>query len=125
GNLVYVGGGSSATIYELSLSAAGALTREREFPAVANPNNKGLAFIGDVAESPDAHLLYAADLYDDSIAVVNLQSGRLIDHWKTGRRPYRILVAPGGRQLVVSGWADAAVYQHDANSGALLAKTQV
>ncbi len=86
---------------------------------------KDVAFIGDVAVSPDAHLLYAADLYNDSIAVINLQSGRLIDQWKTGRRPYRIVVAPGGRQLVVSSWADAAVYQHDANSGAILGKTRV
>ncbi len=125
-NLVYVGGGDRATIYELSLNpATGALTPAREFSAVADLKNKGLAFIGDVAVSPDAHLLYAADLYNDSLAVVNLQSGRLIDRWKTGRRPYRILVAPGGRELIVSSWADAAVYQHDANSGAILGKTRV
>ncbi len=125
-NLVYVGGGSRATIYELSLNpATGALTPAREFSAVADLKNKGVAFIGDVAVSPDAHLLYAADLYNDSLAVINLQSGRLIDHWKTGRRPYRILVAPGGRELIVSSWADAAVYQHDANSGAILGKTRV
>jgi DNA-binding beta-propeller fold protein YncE len=59
------------------------------------------------------------------VAVINLQSGQLIAHWKTGRRPYRILVSPGGKQLVVSSWADASVYQHDANAGTLLAKTRV
>ncbi len=70
GNLVYVGGGSRATIYELSLNPEnGALTRTREFAAVADLTSKGVAFIGDVAVSPDAHLLYAADLYNDSIAV--------------------------------------------------------
>ncbi len=126
GNLVYVGGGSRATVYELSLDAEnGSLTRAREFPAVSNLANKGNAFIGDVALSPDAHLLYAADLYDDSIIVINLQSGRVIDRWKTGRRPYRILVAPGGKQLLVSSWADAAIYQHDANAGTELGRTRV
>lgn len=124
--LVYVGGGSGAKIYELSLNPEnGALTRNREFAAVPDLSKKGVSFIGDVAVSPDAHLLYAADLYNDSIAVVNLQSGRLIDRWKCGRRPYRILIPPGGQQLVVSSWADAAVYQYDANSGAQLAKTRV
>ena len=126
GNSVYVGGGSRAVIYELSLDAeTGALTRGREFNAAPENNAQHTAFIGDVALSPDAHLLYAADLYNDTIAVVNLQSGRLIDHWKTGRRPYRIVVSPEGRQLIVSSWADAAVYQHDANSGTILGKTRV
>jgi len=126
GNSVYVGGGSRGSVYELSLDpASGSLTRTREFQAVSDTSSKGPGFIGDVAVSPDAHLLYAADLYNDSIAVVNLQSGQVIGHWKTGRRPYRIVVAPGGRQLVVSSWADGSVYQHDANSGAQIAKTRV
>ncbi len=126
GTVVYVGGGSSASVYELSFDeATGALARTREFRNVSETAGKAAGFIGDVAVSPDAHLLYAADLYNDSIAVVNLQSGQVIDHWKTGRRPYRILVAPGGKQLVVSSWADASVYQHDANSGAQIARTRV
>ena len=125
-DLVYVGGGSRAAIYELSLNPeTGALTRTREFSAVPDAAKKGLAFVGDVALSPDQHLLYAADLYNDSIAVVNLQSGRLIDQWKCGRRPYRLLVVPGGRQLIVSSWADAAIYQLDANSGGMIAKTRI
>ncbi|MGA8030026.1 MAG: YncE family protein, partial [Bryobacteraceae bacterium] len=125
-DLIYVGGGSSATVYELSLNPEnGALTRTREFAAVPDLSKKGISFIGDVALSPDAHLLYAADLYNDSIAVINLQSGRLIDRWKCARRPYRILVAPGGRELVVSSWADGTVSQYDANSGTELAKTRV
>ncbi len=126
GNLVYAGGGSSATVYELSLEpATGSLTRTRAFRTAPDPAHPGEAFIGDVAISPDAHLLYAADLYNDSIAVVNLQSGEVISHWKTGRRPYRIVIAPGGKQLVVSSWADGSVYQHDANSGAQVARTRV
>jgi DNA-binding beta-propeller fold protein YncE len=126
GDLVYVGGGSRAAIYELSLNPeTGALTRTREFSAVPDAAKKGLAFVGDVALSPDQHLLYAADLYNDTIAVINLQSGRLIDQWKCGRRPYRILVVPGGRQLIVSSWADAAIYQLDANSGGMIAKTRI
>jgi DNA-binding beta-propeller fold protein YncE len=126
GNLVYAGGGSTASVYELSLdSDSGKLTRRREFRGVSDTGGKGAGFIGDVAVSPDSHLLYATDLYNDSIAVVNLQSGQVIDHWKTGRRPYRIVVAPGGKQLVVSSWGDGSVYQHDANSGTEIARTRV
>ena len=126
GNSVYVGGGSRASVYELSLNPQnGTLTRSRDFTAVPDINNKGLSFIGDVAVSSDAHLLYAADLHTDSIAVINLQSGQLIGRWKSGRRPYRLLLPPGDKQLIVSSWADAAVYQYDANSGAQIAMTRV
>jgi DNA-binding beta-propeller fold protein YncE len=124
-NLLYVGGGSLGTVYEFALDpASGALTKKREFPALP-AGAVGHHFIGDVAITPDAHILYAADLAGDSIAVINLQSGRLIDTWKCGRRPYRILVAPGAAQILVSSWADGAVYQYDANSGKEIARTRV
>ena len=123
---VYVGGGARGSAYELLLNPdTGELTRTREFATGAQGADSKDTFIGDVAISPDAHLLYAADIYNDSLAVINLQSGQVISHWKTGRRPYRILVSPGGKQLIVSSWADAALYQHDANAGTLLAKTRV
>jgi DNA-binding beta-propeller fold protein YncE len=110
---VYVGGGSRAAVYELTLDPnTGVLTRSRQFPALAQGAIPANTFIGDVAVSPDAHLLYAADIYNDSLSVINLQSGRMIDHWKTGRRPYRILVSRGVKQLVVRCWAYAAVYKN-------------
>lgn len=119
GNRVWVGGGSTAMVYEFTLNPeTGALTRARTFAT----NGK---FTGDVTATPDSHLLYAADLYDDSVTVVNLQSGIVIDHWKVGRRPYRLLLSPGERQLLVSSWADASVYQYDANSGQSINRTRV
>ena len=126
-NKLYVGGGSTAKVYEFSLDpASGALTRAREFVAVPPESNaKHTAFIGDVVTSPDAHLLYAADLYGGSISVVNLQSGLLIDQWKCGRRPYRLLVPPGGRQLIVSSWADGSIYQYDSTGGHEIGRTRV
>ena len=36
-------------------------------------------FIGDVALSPDGRLIYAADLYRDSMVVINPQSGMVIE----------------------------------------------
>ncbi len=126
GKLVYVGGASSAKVFELSFDQdTGALTASREFAAVPDLHAKGTAFVGDVALSPDGRMLYAANLYDDSIAAINVQSGKLLDRWKTGRRPYRILVAPGGSQLFISSWADGMIYQHNAISGVLIAKTRV
>jgi DNA-binding beta-propeller fold protein YncE len=125
-NRLFVGGGGRATVYEFSLDPdSGALTRTHEYAAVPDLNNKGRSFIGDVITTPDAHLLYAANLYGDSISVINLQSGRLIDQWKCGRRPYRLLLTPGARQLLVSSWADASVYQYDPNTGKEIGRTRV
>jgi DNA-binding beta-propeller fold protein YncE len=126
GKTVYVGGGSKARVYRFNFnSQTGDLTAAGEFTAVNDTNNPGHSFIGDVAVSPDGHLLYAADLLENQIAVINLQSGRLIERWKCGRRPYRILIVPGGKQLLVTSWADASIYEYDANSGAQLAQIRV
>jgi DNA-binding beta-propeller fold protein YncE len=125
-DLVYVGGGSTGKVFELSLdSNTGALRRTREFNALKDSSHKEEALIGDVELSPDGRELYAADVYGDSIAVINLQTGALTDRWKTGRRPYKIALMAGGRQLLVSAWADAAVYQHEADSGVQVGKTRV
>lgn len=108
GKIVYAGGGSRGVVYEFSY-AQGELKQTREM--------KAGDFAGDVAVSPDGHLVYAADLFANTIVVINPQSGRVIDHFKTGRRPYRILFHPDGRSYFVSNWADAAVYQYNTVNG--------
>ncbi len=124
GNLFYVGGGSSGKVYEMSLAENGTVTRTREF-AIGPSQAKGAPFVGDVALSPDGRQLYAADLYGDSIAQINVQAGKMTDHWKTGQRPYRILVSPDGVELFISSWAEGVVYEHQAASGVKIAKIRV
>ena len=108
GKTVYAGGGSRGVVYEFSY-AQGELKLTREM--------KAADFTGDIAMSPDGHLIYAADLFGNAIVVINPQSGRVIDRFKTGRRPYRILFHPDGRSYFVSSWADASVYQYNAGNG--------
>lgn len=123
---VFVGGGASGQVFELALDPeTGALARTHEYAAIPDLSNKGTAFIGDVAVDSKAHLLYAANLYADSVSVINLQSGTLTEQWKVGRRPYRLLLAPGDAELFVSSWADASVYQYDVNSGKEISRTRV
>ena len=99
GDRVYVGGGSAAAVFEFSLQN-GALTQPARFRFSAQQKPTPQDFIGDVALSPDGRLIYAADLYRDSVAVINPQSGMVINRYKTGRRPYRILF-PSRRQIVL------------------------
>ena len=124
GKLVYVGGGSHAAVFEFSFEA-GKLTPARTFAVVAEGERTPRDFIGDVAFSPDGRLLYAADLYRDSVVVINPQSGRVIERIKTGRRPYRILFHPDGKSFFVSSWADGTVLHHKAESGELLGAVRI
>jgi YVTN family beta-propeller protein len=115
---LYVGGGSKAAVYEFNL-ANGTLQAARTFPLVPDkPADRD--FVGDVAFSPDGRLLYAAELYKDSVAVINPQSGMVISRFKTGRRPYRILFHPDGKSFFVSHWADGSVGHYDAGNGSAL-----
>ncbi len=108
GKTVYAGGGSRGVVYEIAY-VQGDLKLVREM--------KASDFTGDVAVSPDGRLIYAADVFANVIVVINPQSGRIIDRFKTGRRPYRILFHPDGRSFFVSSWADASVYRYNAING--------
>ncbi len=120
GDRVYVGGGSRAAVFEFTF-ANGALELARTFTVVPPDKRTHADFIGDVALTPDGHLLYAADLYHDSLVVINPQSGMVIDRVKTGRRPYRILFHPDGKSFFVTSWTDGSVGHYDTNSGNQLA----
>jgi YVTN family beta-propeller protein len=125
GDRVYVGGGSKAAVFEFTFSN-GALTPARTFsilPKDAKPTNRD--FVGDVALSPDGRLIYAADLYHDSLLVINPQSGMVIEHYKTGRRPYRILFHPDGKSFFVTHWTDGTLGKYDAQSGEQLLSVRV
>ena len=44
----------------------------------------------------------------------------VIEHFKTGRRPYRILFQPDGKAFFVTSWADGSVVRHQTSDGAQL-----
>jgi YVTN family beta-propeller protein len=125
GKVLWVGGGSKASIYEFSLSAQGQLAPTRTFELIPAATRTHEDFIGDVAVSPDGRLLYAADLFHDSVLVVNPQSGRVIERFKTGRRPYRILVHPDGKSFFVTSWADGTLSHHQADNGNRLTAVRI
>jgi DNA-binding beta-propeller fold protein YncE len=120
GKTLWVGGGSQASVYEFAFDENGKLTPARTFEIVKGAERSARDFIGGVAIDPDAHLLYACDLYHDAIVVVNTQSGIVIDRFKTGRRPYRILFNPDGKSFYVTSWADGSLYHHQTNNGAII-----
>ena len=121
---LYVGGGSRAKVHELAFDN-GKLKPARQFIVTPDAERKFDDFIGDVTTSPDGRLVYAADIFHNRVVVINPQSGRVIEKYKTGRRPYKILFHPDGQSYFVSSWADASIYQHNASTGEQLNKVVV
>ena len=111
---LYVSGGAKPGVHEFAVSG-GKLSLLRTFSA------QPATFTGDVELSPDGRLLYATAPLENGILVINTQSGRVIERWQTGRRPYRILFHPDGQSFFVSSWADGSLYQHRATNGERLA----
>ena len=120
GDRLYVGGGAHAAIYEFTYHD-GKLTPGRTFYQVDASKRTYKDFIGDLAFSPDGRLLYAADLYQDALSVINPLSGVTIEKIRTGRRPYRILFQPDGKYFFVTSWADGAMQQFQASDDSPLA----
>jgi YVTN family beta-propeller protein len=118
GDHVYAGGGSQAGVLEFAF-ADGHLTSPRMFPAVDPAKRTDDDFIGDVCFSPDGRMLYAADVYQDSLAIINPLTGFVVDHVKTGRRPYRILFAPDGKSYFVTSWADGTLTEYSASDNSI------
>src|SRR5450755_3361877 len=125
GKTLWVGGGSTASIHEFKFDGSGGLTFGRTMPLVKPEEASPIDFIGDVAVSPDGRALYAADIFHDSITVVNSRSGAVLAHFKTGRRPYRILFHPDGKSFFVTSWADGTVHHHSATDGSTLQTVRV
>jgi DNA-binding beta-propeller fold protein YncE len=124
GKSLYVGGGSKAMVYALSVGAAGELTRAGDWKLTeAAPTHED--FTGDVQVSPDGRLLYVAMLHRNTIAVINPQSGRVIERFATGRRPYRILMHPDNQSFFVTAMGDASVLHHKASDGQILQRLRV
>ena len=125
GRRLYVGGGSKSAVFEFSLSAAGEVKAERAFEVAPAAERTHQDFIGDVALTPNGRFIFAADLFHDRIVVINPQSGRVIEKYKTGRRPYRILFHPDGQSYFVTSWADGTLYHHETEGGRQLAAMRV
>jgi len=56
---------------------------------------------------------------------VNTQSGTILDRFKTGRRPYRILFHPDGKSFFVTSWADGSMIHHQTSDGSELQTLRV
>lgn len=118
GERLYVSGGARGSVLVFGY-AAEALTPLAEHSAIESTvdNND---FIGDVLLSTDERFLYAANLFDDSVSVINLSSGLRVRTFATGARPYRLTLGQRGETLWVSHWGSSSIGLYSLPDGRIL-----
>ncbi|HEY2027214.1 MAG TPA: bifunctional YncE family protein/alkaline phosphatase family protein [Gemmatimonadaceae bacterium] len=104
GQTLYASGGNTDVIYRLDWRAGAATLRDSIVLAPrAKPRASGVRYPGGLALSRDGRTLYVAENLADSLAVVDVRSGRVVQRVATGRYPYAVAAAPDGA-VYVSNW---------------------
>ncbi|HEX6964198.1 MAG TPA: alkaline phosphatase family protein [Gemmatimonadaceae bacterium] len=124
GRSLFVSGGNSDVVYRYawqhdSASLADSIVLESNGRRGNGRRQNGRRYPSGLALSPDGATLYAAENLADSLAIIDVASGRVTARVATGRYPYDVVVAPDGT-VYVSAWGgdEVSVYTPDA-TGAL------
>ena len=106
GHRLFASGGNEDVIYQYSWDSgrAGSRTEIR----LNRDRHKGTAYPSGLAVSPDGSRLYAGLNLADSLAVIDLSNGRVIQRLPTGRYPYAVAVSGAGT-VYVSAWGGNSV----------------
>jgi YVTN family beta-propeller protein len=105
---LYVSGGNQDVVYRYAVSSGTAALADSIRLDPSGEVGKGLRYPAGLAISRDGRQLYVAENLSDSLAVVNLSSGRVTQRLATGLYPYGVVVGPDNR-VFVSAWGDSWV----------------
>ncbi len=104
GRSLYASGGNTDVVYRFDWRDGAATLRDSlVLQARASTRADGVRYPGGLAVSRDGRLLYVAENLSDSLAVVDIATGRVVQRLATDRYPYAVVVAPNGA-VYVSNW---------------------
>jgi YVTN family beta-propeller protein len=114
GHALYVAGGHEDVVYRFGWQA-GAATPAGSIPLAAAPEKKdekdekkGGRYPAGLALSRDGRTLYVAENLADTLAVVDLASGKVVQRLPAGRYPYDVAAGADG-EVYVSAWGGDSV----------------
>ena len=108
GRTLYASGGNQDVVYRYDWAGGRATLRDSLVLAVKRPRRSGTRYPAQLAVSPDGRFLYVAENLADSLAVVDVASGRVLARYATERYPYGVVVGPHGT-VYVSAWGGHTV----------------
>jgi YVTN family beta-propeller protein len=108
GRSLFASGGNQDVVYRYRWDADSATLVDSLVLAVKRPRLSGTRYPAGLALSPNGSQLYVAENLADSLAVIDLASGRIVQRLATGRYPYGVAVTAGGT-VYVSNWGASTV----------------
>ncbi len=104
GRTLYSSGGNQDVVYRYDWRNGRAALRDSLVLAVkTSPRASGRRYPAGIAVSRDGHMLYVAENLADSLAVVDVDGGRVVQRFATERYPYDVAIDSAGR-VYVSAW---------------------
>src|SRR6185436_20057292 len=104
GRALYVSGGNQDVVYHFSWTAGKAIdVTDSIVLAPKAARRAGTRYPAGLAFSPDGATLYVAENLADSLAVITVADGRVVQRLPAGRYPYGVVVSPDGT-VYVSVW---------------------
>ena len=108
GTSLYASGGNTDVVYRYRWSDDSARLADSIILAPRQPHADGTHYPAGLALSPDGRTLYVAENLADSLAVIDLSAGAVVQRLATGRYPYGVAVAPDG-SVFVTNWGASSV----------------
>jgi DNA-binding beta-propeller fold protein YncE len=121
GRTLYASGGNEDVVYRYRWEADSAARQDSLVLAPKLPDQNADHYPAGLAPSADGRWLYVAENLADSLAVVDLASGRVAQRLPTGRYPYAVVVAPDGT-VFVSDWGASTVSVFTRGTGGRLTR---
>jgi len=110
GRTVYASGGNTDVIYRYNWQQARLALRDSMILRVKrNARVAGVSYPAGLAPSGDGKLLFVAENLLDSLAVIDLATGKVVQRLSAGRYPYAVVVGRDGT-VFVSSWGTQRVH---------------
>src|SRR5262245_3213500 len=108
GRTLFASGGNEDAIYRYAWHEKQASLIDTIALAPKEPKKDGTRFPAGLALSPNGKHLYVAENIADSLAVIDVETGKVLQRFPTEAYPYDVVVAPAGG-VYVSAWGGDTV----------------
>ena len=120
GRTLFASGGNADVVYRYAWAGDSARLADSIVLAPRAPRADATHYPAGLALSPSGRFLYVAENLADSLAVVDLDGGAVVQRLATGRYPYGVAVAAEGA-VFVSNWGGATLSVFTPQAGGRLA----